>query len=733
MKFDVPYNRIVKIGEHTVELPPLPEKREEILFIDKPTNEAVWRRLDFPAIWYDFNIRTRTYAQETVYDNDGVLISLSVDDSDKLRKLLAQETKRRLFGVHAKIKDKIVWIAPGYYYGLQWGQMKDLPEKYGRYRSIQNDVLILWHYVKYKWDWTYGLVLPKCKKSGITQIMAFDFLNEATVQEGWEISMMSKEYDHVCDVNMAYVFHAYDNLPFIMQPQWSKRNLHEITFGKLVQKTPGRKQIPQKNKTLGNHLKGCKTKPTGFDGPVLKLGWIDEFPKIWEASKVRPDTVHKKVIESVRLQQKKNGALIYTSYMPEIDDKGFTDFRDICKKSRLSTKSDVTGSTESGMIVFELTAVMSNELCFDKWGDCDERKALLLINSENETKTSVSDKQAHRRQYPRTASDMYDTGSRGSVFDPEMLSPQKVYLEETLQRGVRDYVEGNLRWENSLWESTDAANRRPIGKFCNVYMEPLTDEELMAGVLGSLKRFHEFPDEFYNQCLKHDSRNIDDGYLCPYVDEMENIFTGSFDPTDYVLKSDIREGSMNAAHGGFLFNPALNTKFGKRVSNVPIFEYHFRHEDPDDDLEMLIKAMIYFGGWWIIEANKKWVVTSLKKHKMHHFLLLKDADGTIRPYKEGDEQNLVNTTHDMINAYIMAIKRWISPKGGNGSKEIKSLKSVEQLMDFDPTETKKYDLVVSLGYWRLAQESFIVWWEKKKKEDDDGGAMKQAVEGLLNF
>ncbi len=110
---------------------------------------------------------------------------------------------------------------------------------------------------------------------------------------------------------------------------------------------------------------------------------------------------------------------------------------------------------------------------------------------------------------------MYDTGSRGSVFDPEMLSPQKVYLEESLQRGVRDYQEGNLRWENSLWESGDPANRRPIGKFCNVYMEPLTDEELMAGVLGSVKIIHQMPDEYYNQCLKHDNRNIEDGYLCP--------------------------------------------------------------------------------------------------------------------------------------------------------------------------------------------------------------------------
>lgn len=723
--------RIITIGDYKVELPPLPSKKSDILFVDENPDNAYWRRLPFPQIWHDYNQKTKAYEQDTVYDDEGVLISLNYEDSETLKRLLVQENKRRRHGVYMKNKDEFVWMAPGYYYGLQWGQMKDLPEKYGGFREPQNDVMTLWHMVKHKWDWAYGLVLPKCKKSGITQIMAFDFLNEGTVQQGWELGIMSKEFDHVVNVNLAYLFHAYDNMPYILQPAWSKRNLHEITFGNQVSKHGSKKSLGPRKTVLGNHIFGSKTKPTGFDGPVLRLGWIDEIPKTWEASKVSPDTLHKKVIESVRIQQKKNGALLYTSYMPEIDDRGFKEFRDICKKSKLSTLSNITGKTETGMIVYELTAVMSNELCFDKYGKCDEKKALYLINSENDTKTSNSDKQAHRRQYPRNANDMYDSGGRGTTFDNTLLAPQSHDVEESLKAGRRPYREGHLRWENSLWETEDPKNARPIGKFCNVYFEELTEEQLMAGEQGSIKFFHDMPDEFLNQVLKHNSRSDDDGHLCPF--DSPYLLTGSFDPTDYVLKRDVAEGSMNAAHGGYLLNPALDTLMGKKVSDIPLYEYHFRHENPDQDLEMLIKIFIYLGGWHIIEANKKWIVTAVKKHLLHHFLLLKQADGSIKPYKEGDENALVNTTQNMIEAYVRALKRWMSATGGSNYRYIMSLICLLQLMDFDPTDTKLYDLVVSLGYYRLGQESFSVYYYEMKKMKDDGGAMEAAIGDLLNF
>ncbi len=724
---------IITIGEHIVELPPVPRNKEEILFYDKKKDDAFWQRIEFPKIWYEFNERTKAYQTDTVYDEDGILISLSYEDSDLLKRLLIQENKRRSKGIYMNNGGELVWLAPGYYYTLQWAQMKDLPTKYGNFRAPQNEVMTLWHKVKFEWDWTTGLVLPKCKKSGMTQIIAADYLNEATQQKGWEMGIMSKEYDHAVDVAMAYFFHAFDNLPYIMQPDLRKRNEHEVVFGLPVPRVGsgvGKKR--EKKEVLNTRVACSKTKPTGFDGPVMRLGWISEMPKTWEASKVSPDALHKKVRETVRLQQKKNGALIYESYMPEIDDKGYKEFRDICKKSKLSTRIG-GGTTESGLIVHELTAVDSNEICFDKFGHCDRRKALFVINLENDSMSSQSDKQAHRRQYPRDQNDMYDSGGRGNTFDNARLGVHQREVAAEAKSGKRPWKEGHLRWTNSLWETGLEENKRPHGEFSSVYYEEIPDDELAKGVEGSLKIFHDLPDEFLNQVVQTNNRDEDGEFLAPI--DGENTMVGSFDPTDYVLKKDIVEGSMFAGHGGFLYNPALDTRFRKTISNTPIYEYHFRHDNPDEDLEMLIKIILYFNVRVIIEANKKWVVTAIKREGLQHFLLLKQKDGSIRPYKKGDENKLVNTTVDMINAYVRSIKVWWSTRGTDYMATYKSLNGIQQCMDFEPTDTKKYDLTVSLGYYRLANDSYAVYKLTKAQEDGnyEGGGIKEAVSSLLDF
>lgn len=725
--------QIIKIGEHHVQLPTVPRDKSEILFANEKPGDAYWKRLQFPKIWYDYNPLTKAYQQDTVYDeNEGHLSSLSYEDSELLQRLLKLENRRRKYGVYMKNENDLVWMAPGYYYNLQWVQMKDLPEKFGNFRECQNEVMTLWHNVKHVWDFTSGLALPKCKKSGITQIMAGDFLNEATLQKGWEMGIMSKEFDHAVSVAMTYFFHGFDNIPFILQPDWKKRNLHEIIFGNPVAKVGTKARAGNNKKDVLNNRVFCsKTKATGFDGPVLKLGWIDEMPKTWEASKVSPDTLHKKVVETVKLQQKKNGALLYSSYMPEIDDRGYKEFREICKRSKLSTLDKVTGKTETSLIVHELTAVESNEMCFDKYGRCDQKKALFLINSENNTKKTISDKQAHRRQYPRDANDMYDSGGKGSAFDNTRLAIQYHEVDAELKSGKRPYREGHLRWKNSLWETGLVENARPKGEFCNVYFDELTEDELAAGQEGSIKFFFDLPDEFKNQVLATNSRDEDDDELTPI--DGDYILTGSWDPTDYVLKRDVADGSTNAGHGGYLYNPAMDTRFNKTVSNIPWYEYLFRHENPDDDLEMLIKLIIFTGGHFIIEANKKWVVTSVKKEKLHHFLLLKQKDGSIKPYKKGDENSLVNTTSDMIDAYVRSIKRWHKDMGVDYIKTIKSLKCLQQLMDFEPTDTKRYDLVVSLGYYRIGQDSYSVFHSDKMKNGNDDGGVEAAFAGLLDM
>lgn len=728
--------KILTIQDYHIQLPDVPSDKSEVLFTEHRPVDQFWRRQEYSRFYHDYipyakkgGVKTAAFQRDTVYNSYGQLISLNEHDSLLVQRELRQENTRRKYGVYAMINGELVWICPDYYYNLQWCQMKDLPAKYGRYREVQNNFLAIYHWSKWQ-EWITSIVLAKCKKSGITQIMAGAFLNEGTYLEGAELLIASKEFDHAKDVAMAYIFHAYDNLPMIMQPMFKKRNLHEITFDKPVQ-SPGSAAI--EGNFLNTRINATKTKPTCFDGPVVKRGWADEFPKWWEASKVSPAKAYMKMIETVKLQQKKNGLLVFTSYMPEVDDQGFYEFRTLFNESDIARRDKVTGQTPSGGIAVTMTALEANEDCFDIYGKCDQVKAFTLVMNEYNSKTTKEAKQAHKRQYPTDKNDMFDSGGKGKTFDTIRLAMQYREVEKEINTGILPYRIGNLRWSNSMWESGEKANRRPQGEFSEVYMEELSDEERITQVhTATLKVFQDLPSDMLNVAVRTNVRDFEDGALSC---EEDNLAVGSFDPSDYVLKSDVVEFSFNAGHGGFIFDPKLETR-GIRTNKL-FFEYHFRHEDPDDTLEDLIKLILYFNLRVIIEANKKWLVTAIKKEGLHHFLLLKQKDGSIRPYKEGDENDLVNSTTDMIEAYCRAINRYFAkpknPKDPDNMSFILSLSLLQQHMDFQVTNTKKFDLVVSFGYWRLAIESFSVFVnERMKNKDFDGDTLGHLMSNFLS-
>lgn len=729
--------KIVNIKGFLIQLPDVPDDKSQILFSQFPKSEQYWRRTKLSQYFYDFipyakkgDVKTKTFQAETFYDEDGRLVSLNERDSLMVQQELRTENYRRQHGVYAMMNGNLVWISPDYYYILQWCQMKDLPQKFGHYRRIQNEVLtVYWWARDLEVKWITAMFIPKCKKSGITQIFSGAFLNEGSYLEGAELLAASKEYPHVVDVFMSYYFHSYDNLPMIMKPMEKKRNLHEIIFGK-----PAKTSIAAgiTGTFLNSKVQGTKTKATCFDGPVVKRGFVDEFPKWWEASKVRVKKAWMKMIETVKLQQKKNGILVLPSYMPETDDEGFREYKELCSKSDLSLRDPVTGQTPTGGIVFPITAIESNEDCFDIYGECDMIKAAKLVEDEYNSKTSLEDKQAHRRQYPTCWNDMFDSGGRGKTFDNLRLGIQAREVEKQILTGILPYRLGNVRWENSIWEIGAKENRRPKGKFGKVYFDELSEEDRMImAYTASMKVFQDLPNELTNVAITNNIRDIDNGDYCT---ELNNSMVASFDPSDYALKSDVAEYSQNASHGGFVPDPALEAR-GIRTNEL-VFEYFFRHEDPDDTLEDVVKIILFFNCMIIIEANKKWLVTAIKKEGLQNFLLLKQADGTIRPYEEGDENDLVNSTTDMKEAYCRAINRyWYKPKSKDDRDWMgtcKSLTCLQQHMDFEILNTKKYDLVISHGYWRLAVESYTVYITEKRANDEyDEGALKETFATLV--
>jgi hypothetical protein len=720
-----------QIGEHQVPIPPLPKDKNEILNYHENKHNAYWRRIEFPKIWYDFipydipggPKKTRINAPATFYNSDDELVSLSESDTTLLQNLLKQELKRRTRGVFMRNYDEIIWLAPGYYTTLQWSEMKDYKNPdtgtgHGQFRLIQNDCLTMNEWVKHH-PAHIGLNLPKCKKSGITQIVSCDVLNEATLNDGM-YPMVSKEYDAVVDVNISYALYAFDSWPRIMKPEVKKRNEHEIMFG-----LPKNKSRKDDEKYLVSHLFGTKTKATCFDSYVVKRGVIDEPPKMYESSKLKWDDLYKKSLESVRLQQRKNGSLLTISYMPEIDDIGFRQYKSHFLRSKASTISDRTGTTETMYVNFAIPASKSNEMFFDRYGRCDEAKATHAILAERSTKKTKSDIQAHKRTNPIDENDMFDSGGRGTAFDNIRIGLRKREVDAVLSTGKRLWKEGHLRWEKSEWED----GFRPKGKFCKVWFQELTEQQLLDGEEGTIRIFHELDDSLLNQVIVKNHRG-DDGYLSPLP---RTTAVGAFDPTDFKLKKDVAEGSLNGAYGGLLDDPALDTQYNKKITDVPLFEYLWRHDDPDLTTEDLYKMMIFWGMRFIIEANKGWVVTRAKLDHMHHFLLLLQSDGSIQPYKEGDENGLINTTRDMIQVYCLAIARYIAAgKSIDMLVHILTERLLQQFMDFDVLNPKAYDGVVSFGYWRVAVESYIQYL-LNNVEEDDGGAIVATVNGFLNF
>lgn len=736
------YPKFITIGEHKVPLPALPKRKEDILFINEKRENCYWKRQEFPQIFYDYNYHTKTYQPATIYNEDEVLISLSVEDSKLLHQLQEQEIRRRIYGVHAKIDDQIMWIAPDYYHNLQWCEMKDLPEKFGRFRWIQNDVMILWWAVRTLWkEWCAGLIIPKAKKTGITQIAAGAFLNELTTNSGFEMGAASKEYDHVRDVFMAYLFHAYDNMPYILRPEAKKRNFTELILGTPTKRIGSHKQISSNEKmfNLNSRINGYKTKSNCFDGPVLKRGFIDELPKWWESSKVHPDSVLTKNIEAVKLQEKINGHLLIGSYMPEIDDAGFHEFAEYIKRSKLKTVNALTGRTSSSLIMFAMTAVESYETCFDKFGRCDQRKAYQLVTAELQTKPKLGDQMAFRRQYPRDENDMFDSGGRGTTYDNIRLARYHREVEEMIENGASPFKYARVRWANSDWE--DGSVLRPVGKFCNVELKEITDQEMLDGKRDHFEvRVHytgPFSDlePYFNQVFQRNNRHEEDDAYCPLPESDAVPMVASWDPVEYALKREIVDASTNAGFFGWLFDSNLNQKFKQPITRRPLLEYIFRHEDPDDDYENLVKLILLTGCRILVEGNKRWVYTRLLKDGLHHFLLYKNAEGAIVPYVHGvDEIKPVNATPQTINDYVRATKRmWREPKS-EGELDYMQLSRSPlmyiQAMNFDPTDTRPFDVMVAYSWYCVAQESYGLFLSEQ--EDNDGFYSAEAFALAMN-
>ena len=733
------YQQKIMVGEHECTRPPLPKDTKEILFYDQPSDKAFWLRLDLPAVFNLFVPNyTELYQEATLYDEKGIAKSFNKEDSDLFIATVKQELYRRENGIFFRNGDEIEWITGHHYWTLQYCKVygKDtrydkfvkiygdhipretysrLYMEYGYFYKYQRDLFLLIDKVN-KDDECLGADISKAKKTGVTFLFACYKLNKATLYKMQQLGVMSKKQDDAIDTNMMYFFYAYEGLPNIFKPniQTLAKASGEIVFGaKTFTGTSAQKSALNnlmQDKALNSRVFTAPTKPKGFDAPKMSDVELDEFNKMFAESHEHPKEIFDTNKATVKMQDDITGKMWLFGYVSEVNDEGVDEARKIYFDSKLSTRGNGK-RTKSELWCFHVSSLNSYLSLIDKYGECDEKEANKRIEEAlDRAKGEPKTHQSFKRQLARNEKEAWSVGGTSSTFNVKDLAEHLVNLQEELSNSpFPPGIPFDLRWEIDLWER-GKKDRRPKGKFCPVKIVYLTPEDILDGKEAKFRLYTKIPKDRENLALKFGTD--DNGNLLP-PDRFDSV-TG-IDPTNYASGAEVVQGSKNAMISINFHSEVENTKANAIATKIIIADYYFRPDNPTETYEDMLKWIIFTGTLALVEGNASFMATKLIEEGLINYMIVRNKEKVICLGKSwmklGEDCNLIRRTanadqNDILETLVRVITHYIEVVEGeiNYLALIKIIKVIEQLISFDPKDTRTSDYVMALGYCLLAYE-----------------------------
>lgn len=713
-------DKIITIREHSFKIPQ-PKDKRDILFIDK--KDPYWIReealKDYKPIFFDFIPHyTKIYQEATLYDQDSILISLNKEDSDWMVWAYQREVYRRTHGVHVKMGDEIVWLTGDHWFILAWCKTKrpDKKSDYFDYREFQAKYLCLVWYVN-QMSHIAGLFISKAKKTGITNLHWLYYLNKATMTKNINLGNMNIDQSKGAKTFRDHFLYAYHGLPMALKPKFKSKSEPDgvITFGQ--QFTNSKKNRIIKNDAedeLNTTVMCVPTMINAFDVDVFSDLWWDEPPKY----KQDFGEIYRSNEAGTDLQDMSIGKKWLTSYTPEESGSSFMSSRDLFFDSELRTvKPESNGQTKSKLICDHIPAYESWTSSFDKYGKCNEVEAMAKIqHGRSLLKDKPRELQVLTRRYANDKREAWSTGGVGSVFDNIRLGGLLSNIEEEERISPQPlYKEFNLEWTNNTWNIQ--RNRRRKGDFCEVKLIPITYHDREQEKYGKFRFYFDIPRSQQNAALKLGK----DEYGCLIPPDTFNYCLGG-DPTNYAAASEVIQGSKNAIYVMNMPDMLLDSRLMGVFSKIIVVEYYDRPESPDEAFEDFLKLIIFTGALSTIEANAPYVATRLMEEGLGRFMMVKDKNGVIMPWKrymglpnEKDKTyHLIRTTanssdKEVLETMVRLIKAYYE-KPEEGGKDYgaqcKTSRLIKQLMDLNPLDTRLFDLFMAFGYTIITVELY---------------------------
>lgn len=730
-------SKIIQLGgEHFWQPPPAPLSMNEIYLVKELPRNQYWRRLtDFPRYFYAWDYETKLFAEHTIYGDQGELVSLSRAESKRLLELRDQELKRRCEGIWFMNNGELTYMTGGQYFMLQWCHLTNfinpktnLP--FGDYLEFQRDVHYFLKYCKEDPD-SLGAYFLKPKKTGITQLLACDYLDESTRMRGRWFGMMSKALVPDCrDNNFGMYKHSFENLPNIMKPSIANENLTMIFYGNPVNNKNNTRK--NRSKTNGNldwlntRVSALPTKDNAFDGGKPFRAWTDELPKYKDPY---PEDVAKRTAPAVKMQSEITGKWWVSSYTPEDDDKSKQQAEQLYYESKLRTKNEKTNRTTSELYAYFISVLDSAKGSFDIYGKADRRKNQIYVNNEvDKVKHDAGKLQSFHRVSPTSEEEAWRAGGAGgSSFDNIRLGARKFIVEDDMRIGHYLFKECNLEWINP--EKTKVA------------IVEITEDDKKIGKFG-LWRFYQMDKWRQSALNEFVSLNLKDRN--GFWQVPKNVrFIGSMDPTNYSMGNLVLQGSKNSMWVFSLPDSEINTAFKKNCTGRHVAEYLYRHKKPSDTLEDLKKMIFLFGCPVAIEGNMSWAITRLIEDGLQNFVLVRDSKTkSIVPYDPNKHQGMIttqkNAKSDAIDEYIRATTEYLGEP--QMEEEFDNLENVDseivlkQLMELDPEDTKKSDHAMGFMIAVQTMYNYMAYLTKRAKEKHwtDPATMKLVIDSFMD-
>jgi hypothetical protein len=682
-----------------------PVKPIEILFGNLPKAEQYWRRQnDFPQFFFDYNPHLpdnkvcRINASKTEYKSNK-LVTLSVEDTIELDRLVKREVDRMKNGIYVMIEGKKEYW-PGPYYGaLQWGKMFGVSANkgYGDHWEYQQIFACAREFC-IKEDFLDGYYCHKPKKVGITQLVALFHMVEMITHRQFTTAAMSKAHETAKKANYKYFLYGFKNLPFVLRPMTEQKSWQNS-----VQKLE--LKVEDNEFSLENTFAAVPTTKDGLDGlPPLDRIWIDEGPKL----AVSVEEVHTKSTEQVRIHGEKKGIMEWTSYPPEEDTDNFKWCRNFYKQCKILRPEPINGNflPLNRMLPIYIGILESSKGTFNIYGKPDRVEALRREQIEVDKCKTPYELQARKRQYHQNEREGWDSGGAGAAYDNILsLLEQKVMLEEQYLHGAINYVEGNLEWT--------------AGRMSPVRFVPLTHDEIMAGKVAKWRIYctMEYLKENTNLCFQMPRKikfiRQERHYLLQPPDHV--IHVSGTDPVDYSRPSEMG------------VKKSKNASIVKDLQGNMISRYYARDEDPKDNIEDFIMQMIFFGTYDICEGNRKVAFTTLEDEGMYYFMLIRHVNGEIVPYAQNMKIKAISSSKDIIALYMSLIMKRIK----NNIQSFKSPEVIQQHIDFDPQDTQKSDEAVADGLADIAVDALQTWVTTRKNKGGKYEGLGAATAALL--